>query len=53
MIPDDRKDDGIILLAEAYPHGEERIALELQYAESAEEALNQAQEELTSTITLK
>ena len=40
MIPEDRKDDGIILLAEAYPHDEERMALELQYAESAEEALN-------------
>ena len=40
MISDDRKDDGIVLLAEAYPHDEERVALELQYAESAEEALN-------------
>jgi len=36
----DNKTDGIILLAEAYPHDEEQMALTLQYAESAEEALN-------------
>lgn len=40
MIPEDRIDDGIVLLAEAYPHDEERIALHLQYAESADEAVN-------------
>jgi hypothetical protein len=37
---DDNKTDGIILLAEAYPHDEEQMALTLQYAESAEDALN-------------
>jgi hypothetical protein len=40
VIADDRKDDGIVLLAEAYPHDEERMAIQLQYAETAEEALN-------------
>lgn len=40
MIADDREDDGIVLLAEAYPHDEERMAIQLQYAETAEEALN-------------
>jgi hypothetical protein len=37
---DDNKTDGIILLAEAYPHDEKQMALTLQYAESAEDALN-------------